>query len=276
MNAARSALPLLLAFLAAAPADAAPRRLSFVACPIVRDTKEVPCWITRYRGETYYLGIQQDITADFYPPQLKHRILVEGVVSDAPRICGGVVLKPVAVSPLPEIDKHCDRILPAGPYRIDFAPRGAGPNRGGVPATDPTRAPPPRPAPALQGEGPKSFTVRFDFDNDFMTARNTAQISQAARFAAAQPGSAVRVTGHRAASLLSDGERMVEKAGLGRQRAMKVGQALREIGVPEASLQVGWNDAAEPADGVADFESRRVDILVTPHAAVTGPGSARK
>ena len=131
----------LLAALAASEAEAADagQRLNFVSCPIVRDTPQVPCWITRYRGETYFLGIQQDITADFYPPQLKHQVLVEGVVSSAPRICGGLVLKPVVVSVLPEIDRRCDRILPAGPYRVDFNARGAGPNRGGVPPTGPPR-----------------------------------------------------------------------------------------------------------------------------------------
>ncbi len=48
------------------------------ACPIVRDTRTVPCFLAEYDGETYFLGIQQDITADFHPPQLKHEVLVEG------------------------------------------------------------------------------------------------------------------------------------------------------------------------------------------------------
>jgi outer membrane protein OmpA-like peptidoglycan-associated protein len=265
MNAGRVGSALVLAVLMAAPARSAERRLSFVSCPIVRDTKEVPCWITRYRGETYYLGIQQDITAEFYPPQLKHRILVEGVPTSGARICGGVVLKPVAVSPLPEIDRNCDQILPGGKYRIDFAPRGAGPNHGGVPATDPAAAGQRARAPSIpDGKDPRTFTVRFDFDNDFMTARNTAQVSAAARYAAAHPGARIRVMGHRATSLLTDGGRLVEKAGIGRVRALKVGQALREIGAPDASLEVSWNDASEPADGISDFENRRVDILVTP------------
>ena len=265
MRAGEASLAVFLAVLAADPALAAPRRLSFVSCPIVRDTKEVPCWITRYRGETYYLGIQQDITAEFYPPQLKHRILVEGAPTDSPRICGGVVLKPVVVSPLPEIDMHCDRILPAGKYRIDFAPRGAGPNHGGVPATDPAAAGPPARAPSIpEGKDPKAFIVRFDFDNDFMTLRNTAQVSAAGRYAKANPGARVRVIGHRAASRLTDGGRLVEKAGMGRDRALKVAEALREIGAPAANPEVSWNDAADPVDGISDYENRRVDIIVAP------------
>ena len=164
--------------LAAATAVAAPppAHLNFVACPIVRDTKAVPCWISRYRGETYYLGIQQDIGAAFYPPQLKHRVLVEGVPDPTHRICGGIVLRPVTVSTLPEIDRRCDTILPAGPYSIDFAPRGEGPNRGGVPATDPTRDGRLRQAaPQVEAsQAPRTFTVLFDFDNDYMTLRNSA------------------------------------------------------------------------------------------------------
>ena len=46
---------------------------NFVSCPIVRDTKTVPCFLAEYDGELYYLGIQQDITSEFHPPQLKHK-----------------------------------------------------------------------------------------------------------------------------------------------------------------------------------------------------------
>jgi hypothetical protein len=35
--------------LAAAPP--AGERLSFVSCPIVRDTRTVPCWLSEYDGE---------------------------------------------------------------------------------------------------------------------------------------------------------------------------------------------------------------------------------
>src|SRR5208283_3530544 len=63
---------------------------NFVACPIVRDTKTVPCFLAEYEGELYYLGIQQDITSEFHPPQLKHEVLVEGQVAEAPRVCGGI------------------------------------------------------------------------------------------------------------------------------------------------------------------------------------------
>jgi len=58
----------------------------------VRDTSTVPCFLAEDDGELYYLGIQQDITSDFHPPQLKHDVLVEGTVVSGPRVCGGIPL----------------------------------------------------------------------------------------------------------------------------------------------------------------------------------------
>jgi outer membrane protein OmpA-like peptidoglycan-associated protein len=260
-------LVLLLAAGAATAADTADKQLNFVSCPIVRDTKEVPCWITRYKGETYYLGIQQDIGAAFYPPQLKHKVLVEGVVSNEPRICGGVVLKPVVVSSLLEVDKSCNTILPAGKYRIDFARRGAGPGRGGTPATEPSKPQPPRTPPAQEASSsPKHFLVRFDFDNTFMTIRQSGQVSAAAQYAASSHAKMVEVRGYRSATLLSSGKPLTERADIGELRATKVGQALREIGVPASAVHTAWNTQAEPATGTSDFESRKVEIVVTPGA----------
>src|SRR5690606_31129550 len=80
------------AFVAGSAAAAPPApgdRISFVSCPIVRDTRTVPCWLSEYDGETYYLTIQSDVSAAVQPPMLGHQVLVEGVVSDAAPICGG-------------------------------------------------------------------------------------------------------------------------------------------------------------------------------------------
>ena len=75
--------------------SAAAQQISFVTCPIVRDTRTVPCFLAEYQGEIYYLAVQQDISADQYPPQLLHEVLVEGTVEKGPRVCGGIPLKPV-------------------------------------------------------------------------------------------------------------------------------------------------------------------------------------
>ena len=36
---------------------------NFVACPIVRDTATVPCWLAEYDGELYFLTLQSDVSA---------------------------------------------------------------------------------------------------------------------------------------------------------------------------------------------------------------------
>src|SRR6188768_1568788 len=104
---------IFLACCASTAAVAGPKAgefLSFVSCPIVRDTKSVPCWLAEYEGETYFLTLQTDVSAPVTPPWLGHQVLVEGVVSSEPRICGGVVLKPVHLSVLPERDASCSTI----------------------------------------------------------------------------------------------------------------------------------------------------------------------
>ena len=94
---------LLLVLLFAAQLNA--QNLSFVTCPIVRDTKTVPCWLAEYKGETYYLGNQGGVAQDFYPPQLNHEVLVEGVVAQGLRVCGGIPLRPVKTSVFLEINR---------------------------------------------------------------------------------------------------------------------------------------------------------------------------
>jgi len=228
-------------------------RRNFVTCPIVRDTKTVPCWLAVDRGETYYLGIQQDISADFHPPQLNHRVLVEGVSAGGERICGGLPLTSLHVSVLPEIDRACSTVLPAEPG-IDAppAPRGpgpaathAGPRVYAGPATD----------------GPL-VTIPFDFDSDYLPLGHTTALERLAARVRQMTGARLEVTGHRAATLLSTGERLVETAGLARRRADKIGGMLREL-VPAATVTVRAMETLEPASGVDDADRRRVVIRIS-------------
>jgi outer membrane protein OmpA-like peptidoglycan-associated protein len=227
---------------------------SFVACPIVRDTKTVPCFLAEYDGELYYLGIQQDITAEFHPPQLKHQALVEGRIVSGPRVCGGIPLQPVSVSVLKEVDLSCNTLLPAEPG-IDAppAPRGAGPSsprpEAGVKARE-----------ALMGE--HEFKVLYSFNDDYLEYAGNAVVTEAAAYAKRISASSVKVSGYRATSLLSNGERMVEKAGLAEKRAQNIATLLRGLGVGGVSVE--WKNDAEPGDGVTDPGRRRVLILVTP------------
>src|SRR5690606_9621566 len=126
-----SVLALAAATAAAAPAPG--EHISFVSCPVVRDTRSVPCWISEYEGTTYYLTIQSDVSAVVQPPMLGHQVLVEGKVTAQPQICGGVVLEDVRLSVMPELDGNCIWILTVVVrFVIAFKPRPPGSSAGGL------------------------------------------------------------------------------------------------------------------------------------------------
>lgn len=227
---------------------------NFVACPIVRDTKTVPCFLAEYEGETYYLGIQQDITADFHPPQLKHEVLVEGRVKPGPRVCGGVPVEPLSISVIKELNLACNSILPPEPgIEAPPAPRGAGPS---------SRRPEATPAAPNQRTGRQEFTIQYGFDDDYVDYRGQATVNEAAAYAKRIGASRVKIAGYRATSVLSNGTRLVEKSGLAQKRAKSVDTLLRGLGL--SSVSVEWKEDAEPGDGQADAAKRRVTIQINP------------
>lgn len=263
-----------LALTLALPALAAPKagdRLSFVGCPIVRDTRTVPCWLAEYQGELYFLTLQTDVSAPVNPPWLGHRVLVEGVVSDEPAICGGRVIKPVTLSVLPELDASCNTMLPAEDrYDLTFEPpRPPGPSRGRLAFGDPT----PRDArPAVAASpgataapAPKQeFMLAFEFDGKvaFRHAQTLQRILDAAR---ATHATEVRITGYRSASRLSDGTVMREREELGRERAEQIRELLRGAGLDTVEYTLRWKDLSKRPDGGEDAVNRRVDVaLIAP------------
>lgn len=251
------------AVIASSAASAAPppgERLSFVSCPIVRDTRSVPCWLSEHEGDLYYLTIQTDVSAEVQPPMLGHKVLVEGVVSDKAPICGGIVLEPVRLSVMAEIDANCNTMLPADErYTIDFNPRPPGPSSGRL-----AFAPNPgaRPAPPPPLEGPQTVDVYFDFDKG-VSFRHPADLTSILRIARELPARRVRITGARGAHLLSDGTLLRESDGVGRRRAEEVAGLLRGAGLA-ADVEVDWIDGAPEADGVDDWRSRRVTVVLMP------------
>lgn len=227
---------------------------SFISCPIVRDTKTVPCFLAEYEGEVYYLGIQQDITSDFHPPQLKHEVLVEGTVVPGPRVCGGIPLQPVSISVVKEVNLACNTLLPAEPG-IDAPPalRGPGPSSRPLQLTN-------APRPKLTGR--QEFTVLYAFNDDYLEFGAGKVVNEAASYAKQAAATNVRVVGYRATSLLSNGQRLTEKAGLAEKRAQNVATLLRGLGI--AAVSVDSKSEAEPGDGRTDPSRRRVSIFVIP------------
>lgn len=232
---------------------------NFVACPIVRDTNTVPCWLAEYQGQTYYLTIQTDVSAPVNPPWLGHKVLVEGIVSDEPTICGGIVLKPVALSVMQELDGSCNTMLPAEDrYNLPFEPpRPPGPSKGRLAFGDPVTQP------KSEEQAPsKSFELRYEFDSlvMFRHAQPLQQIFEHARQSGAKK---VRITGYRAATLLSNGQLMQEDEQIGRRRAEQVADLLRGAGLAELQYDVKWQDEVKRAKGVEDAALRRVQIVVS-------------
>ena len=239
-----------------------PARRNFVACPIVQDTKTVPCWMSEYDGELYYLGIQTDISADFHPPYLGHKVLVEGTVSNEPRICGGIVLKPVRVSPLPEMDGSCNSILPAvDQYTVPFAPRPPGPSGGRLAFEG--SAPTPTPAKTTPATGPREFVLQYDFDMPVM-GRHAAVLSQIVEYAKTIGARRLQVAAYRGSTLLSDGRVLTEAAGIALARAKEMVELLRGAGLTQVAIDVAPQHEPARATGVDDWRSRRTTVRVEP------------
>ena len=252
----------LLAALSAASlaAEEPTARRNFVACPIVRDTASVPCWLAEYQGELYFLTLQTDVSSPVTPPWLGHRVLVEGTAApNRPRICGGIVLEPVVLSVLPELDAACNTaVLPAEDrYNLTFEPpRPPGPSAGRLAFAG--AAAPPRPA-----GPPRAFTLRYDFDG-LIVFRHAGELTSILDSAKARNARVVAITGNRGGVLLSDGTTLVEKPTMARRRAEQVAELLRGAGLTNVEYRVRWHDEAGAADGDDDAALRLVTVELDP------------
>jgi hypothetical protein len=248
---------------AAAPAVGA--YVSFIACPIARDTGPDTdlCFLAEHQGERYALTNP----ADFGNPQLKHRVLVEGRVVEG-SACGATRLDG-RVSIFTELDPACDQVLP-----FDGAVRGVagGVFNSGTPeqraraqdlarraeadpslSIQPVMPDPPPPAPV------RSLTVLFPFNSD--RGSGPDMLSLTALVAVAKAGiDPVEIFAARGASKLSDGTVLTEQAGMGRRRAEKLAAILSGLGVDPARLRVRWDDVAPAPSGADDWRLRRAEI----------------
>lgn len=254
---------LLICSLACSAALAAPpeHRRNFVACPIVRDTASVPCWLAEHEGELYFLTLQTDVSSPVTPPWLGHRVLVEGTVArDRPRICGGVVLEPVVLSVLPELDAACNTLLPAEErYNLTFEPpRPPGPSAGRL-----AFAPAPSDAPAAPSDPKRTFSLRYDFDG-LVVFRHAGELTTILDSARDLRARRIAITGYRGAVLLSDGSTLVERTDIASRRAAQVAELLEGAGLTGVEYGLRARDDSAGPDGIDDAARRRVTVELEP------------
>jgi hypothetical protein len=233
------------------------RALAFVACPIVQDTPSVPCWIVEHGGETYYLGIQSDVSAPFNPPSLGHKVLVEGEAkATGERICGGRVIEPVTVSVMPELSPECDELRVVRPgLELPFEPpRPPGPSMGRLAFSPPPPAPPPQPPFSA-----KTFVVPYEFEG-MVNFKTPQALEPMLAYARAIGASRIEITGYRGATRMSDGSVLVEHEGIATARAGEIVEMLRGAGLDKPQYAVTASE--RPAVGGPDL--RRVVITVVP------------
>jgi outer membrane protein OmpA-like peptidoglycan-associated protein len=179
---------------------------------------------------------------------LNHEVLVEGTVSNEPRVCGGIALKPLRVSALPELNRACNTLLPAEDGMdapAEIARRFSEDMR--KPGTDFSQ---------------REFTIPFDFDSDYLTFHTTRIVSEAARVAQAVKAVKIEVQGYRATTWLSNGRKLIETENIAAKRAEKVGEILVGLGLSAAAVNVNAKNEPETCDGVTDPDKRRVVVKI--------------
>jgi outer membrane protein OmpA-like peptidoglycan-associated protein len=266
--------------IAAGIASAAPPAgtpVSFVACPVARDTGPDTdlCFFAEHDGNRYALVNPPD----WGMPQLQHRVLVEGHVKDGPPVCGAIAIEG-RVSVLAEIDESCSLIVPFDgvvkgesggvfnrgtpqqrAFAEDLARRSvADPRLSLEPAI---LDPPPSPAPTPPFAA-RTLVIAYPFNSDRGSGPDMLKLKDLAAYARIAKARSIRVMGYRAISRLSDGGEMTEGAGLAQARATKVAAILGALGVDAKVTHVSWNGGALAGTGDDDWRNRKVEVEVTP------------
>jgi hypothetical protein len=249
--------------------------VSFVACPIARDTGPDTdlCFFAEHEGELYALVNQPD----WGNMQLKHRVLVEATVKEGPPVCGATPLD-ARISVLFELDDTCQSIIP-----FDGKIRGqAGGifNQGSVEQREAARALArrveiepalslvpvmgestyPRAVPPYEAE---TLMIYYPFDSDRATDADMRELLRLRDIALAVPAR-VEVIGYRGASRLSNGETIVESRDMARRRAQKIAGVLEGLGIDTGRIDTKWIDTPEGDTGHDDWRARRIELSVVP------------
>jgi hypothetical protein len=157
-----------------------------------------------------------------------------------------------------ELDASCNTMLPAEErYNLTFEPpRPPGPSRGRLSFGDPNTKPQ-----AASTALPRTFELHYEFDGLVMF-RHAQSLQQILEFARQSGAKELSITGYRAASLLSNGQRMIEQASIGQRRAEQIEELLKGAGLTDVRYELLWKDVTKLTDGVDDSSRRRAEVIV--------------
>lgn len=241
------------------------KRVAFVGCPVMRDMDMPvrPCWLAQDGDKLYFVGMQGDTfpPAVFYPPQLKHQVLVEAEEGEGGNICGGLPLKHVRVSVLPALDLSCDTVLPSAGMTPGPEIRPSPPFRKGRGlASDPSYPrqkdykPPPPPQPPYVT---KTFRLDFAFDEDFVHLPESFVITGAAAYFQQINGSTIAIDVYRDRVELTNGTVLEEDVVVAQRRVDRMLNLLTSWGVPVSKIET--RVSSHPAPG-----GRYLTLTVSP------------
>ncbi len=272
-----TAVPALLAVCHAATAAPAPGDyLSFVACPIARDTGPSTdlCFLTEFEGVRYALVNP----TDWGNPQLRHRVLVEGRVGAGPPVCGATAFEGRA-SVLSELSPDCDTVLPfdgsvigaaggifnSGPPEqrarmTDLAKRAeADPSLSVHPLMpDPPADPVPAPPYAV-----RTLAIYYPFDSTRGSGPDMLAVSRLAAYAKASRAT-IEIESRQGVSPTADGQNLAEMPGMAQKRADKMVDILSGLGVPVEAIGVPVVDRVPGDPGGENWRTRRIDLTILP------------
>jgi hypothetical protein len=247
------AVALLIALL---PLCSLAETVTFVACPIYRDTdagRKSGCWI----ADDVQSGVRYDVTEALIKPLLGREVLVEGVIKNRDtQSCGGVILEPVSVSVL-ESECKAHLIPPEGhPSRRFILPA-----KTLQPANVPRVAPP---APYATRE----FSMYFELHGDFLLYQHSEVIiDEAVTYIKVAKPKRIVVTGYADTQGFDvSGQRIRESMDIARARAAMLTEALLRLGVDKKLIvQRTSGDAPDDAmtqQGLKHASKRRATLRV--------------
>jgi outer membrane protein OmpA-like peptidoglycan-associated protein len=250
-----SAIVIVATMTAELIAAAAESAVSFIGCPVYRDTnngRKSGCWLATDLAS----GVRYDVSGGRSKPQIGREVLIEGVPAEGTDACGGKILSPVHVSVLSTV---CSAVmLPAEgfPGRVFQVPKN-----GYLPPADVVRALPAGPFIS------RDWHIEFNFQSNFLAYQYSEVIlDEAARYIRASHAPRVEVVGYADGKPYAvSGRTLIEPRALAEERAKMVADALLRLGVEPARLHMSWHDdpaAIDADDGMAEPSKRRVTIHV--------------